>query len=98
MYSPYGGAAEMLLPINGKLTIGKLKSLRLAYSFLRSRYEAHLELSVLSLIIPDEVKIISEFFFFFSFKGKTASTTRKKEFIYKSMYLQSFNKDEMPLL
>jgi hypothetical protein len=34
MYTPYAGAAGMLLHINGKFTMGKLKSYLLSKSFV----------------------------------------------------------------
>ena len=57
IYTPYAGAAGMLLLRNGKFTIGKLKSSLLSYSFVfngpslsisrcKSRYEADLTVSV----------------------------------------------------
>ena len=61
MHTPYAGAAGMLLHINGKFTMGKLKSSLLSYSFAlnrpslsiswcRSRYEADVSVSVVSFI------------------------------------------------
>jgi hypothetical protein len=57
----YAGAAGLLLHINGKFTMEKLKSSLLSYSFIlnhpslsisrcRSRYEADLSVSVVSFI------------------------------------------------
>ena len=37
IYTPYTGAAGMLLHINGKFTMGKLKSSLLSYSFVLNR-------------------------------------------------------------
>jgi hypothetical protein len=61
IYTPYAGAAGMLLHMNGKFTMGKLKSSLLSLSFVfnrpslsisrcRSRYEADLSVSVVSFI------------------------------------------------
>jgi hypothetical protein len=61
IYTPYAGAAGLLLHINGKFTMEKLKSSLLSYSFIlnhpslsisrcRSRYEADLSVSVVSFI------------------------------------------------
>jgi len=61
IYTPYSGAAEMFLHINGKFIIEKFKWSPLSYSFVlswlslsisrcRSRYEADLAVSVVSFI------------------------------------------------
>ena len=62
IYTPYAGAAGILLHINGKFTMGKLKVYILSYDFVlnrpslsmsrcRSRYEADISVSVVSFIL-----------------------------------------------